>query len=189
MTVEYTQDEYCGFLLTTAGCNCWAGTDALEYALGFPGWLHPYDDVFRWSEQQLREAWSITTMTHVNVASPTVCTDTNQWRCHNCSFGTRAVEKPTRYRKRTGTIQTEGSVIASWRSIAYMPLLEKCAILSSSEFISLLRRFGPYSGHGLPSFHPSILSIFCHRLPVPYMENGDCILLYVVLPPAAWCSY
>ena len=40
-----------------------------------------------------------------------------------------------------------------------------------------------------PSFHPSVLSIFCHRLPVPYMKEGDCILLYVVLPPATWCSY
>lgn len=174
MTVAYTQDEHCGFFLTPAGCNGLAGTDAMECALGFPGWVRPYDDVFRWSQEQLRETWSITTMKHVNVASPTACTDTSPWRCHNCSCGTRAVEKPTRYRKRTGTIQTEVSVIASWRWIASITLLAKCAhvsVRSSFTFISLLLRFGPYSGHGFPppspSFHPPILSFYCHRLPVP----------------------
>jgi hypothetical protein len=29
--------------------------------------------------------------------SPTDCTITNQWRCHNCSCETRSVEKLTRY--------------------------------------------------------------------------------------------
>jgi len=37
MTVEYAQEEYWDFLLTPAGCSGLAGTDALEYALGFPG--------------------------------------------------------------------------------------------------------------------------------------------------------
>ena len=141
------------FSLNPADCNDLAGTDALENALGFPGWLHPYNDVLRWSQQQLRETWSITTMKHVNVASPTAYTDTSPWRCHNCSCGTRVVEKPTRYLKRTWTLPTEGSVIASWRSVASITLLAKRAyvsVRSSFTFISLLWRFGPYSGHGSP---------------------------------------
>jgi hypothetical protein len=141
------------FSLNPASCSGLAGTDALEYVLGFPGWLHPYDDVFRWIQQKLRVTWSITTMKHVNVASPTACTDTGQWRCHNCSCGTRVVEKSTQYRKRTGTVPTEGSVIASWRPVASTPLLAKCAFVSvrsSSTFISLLCRFGPYWGYAPP---------------------------------------
>jgi hypothetical protein len=37
---------------------------------------------------------------------PTDCTGTSQWRCHNCSCGTRAMEL-TQYHKRTGTNSIE----------------------------------------------------------------------------------
>jgi len=173
MTMAYTQDEYYDFLLTPADSNGLAGTDALEYAPGFPGWLRPYDDMFRWSQQQLRETWSITTMKHVNVASPTARTDTSPWGCHNCSCGTRAVENPTPYRKRTGTIPTEGSVIISWRSVASISLLAMRICFSTIVlyiyFSPLAFRpvFGSYappppcsSSRFFPFFPPPSLSLY-----------------------------
>jgi hypothetical protein len=190
MTVECTQEEYCNFLLIPAGCNVLAGTDALEYALGFPGWLQPYDNVFRWSQQQLHKTWSITTMKHVNVASLATCTDTSQWRCHSCSCGTRAVENPTRYRKRTRTIPTEGSVFASWRSIASIPLLAKCAYVSdrsSSTFISLLWRFGPYSSHDPPPQFTSSNSVHFFLPPTSSSVYGGRGLHSSVCCPPACC--
>ena len=41
----------------------------------------------------------------------------------------------------------------------------------------------------VPSFLPPALSILCSRLPRWYMEQGECILLYIVLSPASWSSY
>jgi hypothetical protein len=44
-------------------------------------------------------------------------------KCHNCSCGTKAVEKLTRYPTRIGTIPTEGHRSTSWRSIPSTPPL------------------------------------------------------------------
>ena len=97
-------------------------------------------------------------MKHVNVASPTACTDISPWRCHNCRCGTRAVEKSTRYRKRTGTIPTEGSVIASWRSIASITLLAKCAYVSVLYIYFCPLAFPPIFGSSPP---PVFILQFC----------------------------
>lgn len=52
----------------------------------------------------------------------TDCTDTSQWRCRNCSCDTTAAGKLTRYRTRTGAIQTEDLQSVSKRSTAPLPL-------------------------------------------------------------------
>jgi hypothetical protein len=49
--------------------------------------------------------------------------------------------------------------------------------------------FGLYWGHDHHSVVPSILSNLCCQPTVSYMEQGDCILLYIALPPAMWSSY
>jgi hypothetical protein len=48
---------------------------------------------------------------------------TSHWRCHNCSCGTRAIEKLTWCHTRTGAIQTKGPRNTSWVSVASILLL------------------------------------------------------------------
>jgi hypothetical protein len=59
--MEYTHDEYCDMLLTLGASNSGAGTPAREYALRYPGRRHPDANVFRRSQQHLRETGSVIT--------------------------------------------------------------------------------------------------------------------------------
>ena len=65
-------------------CNSWVGTAQKEHTVRFPGKVIPirfyFDD---WSSVFMREV-------SCECVSPTDCTDTNLWGCHNCSCGTRA---------------------------------------------------------------------------------------------------
>jgi hypothetical protein len=53
--------------------------------------------------------------------SPTDCTDTSQWRCHNCSRGETHA---------TGTIPDGGPRRTSWHSVAFITLLTERTSLS-----------------------------------------------------------
>jgi hypothetical protein len=58
--------------------------------------------------------------------SPTGCTDTSQWNRHNCSCGTRVVEKLARYRTRTKTLPTEDPTLYThlyWRRARFQTIV------------------------------------------------------------------
>jgi hypothetical protein len=115
MAMEHTHDEYWEMILTP-------GNTAWEYALRYPARHHPDESVFWLLEQRHREAGSVT-LRH-KCRSLTHCKDASQWRYHNCSCGTRAVEKRTLYHTKNGTIPTKELWSTSWRLvITSIPLL------------------------------------------------------------------
>jgi hypothetical protein len=61
-----------------------AGTAAREYAQRYYDGRRSDTDVFRWLEQLLREAGSLTPTGTIECRSPTDCMNSSQWRCPNC---------------------------------------------------------------------------------------------------------
>jgi hypothetical protein len=57
-------------------------------------------------------------------------TDTNQWRCHNCSCGTTAVGKLMRYYTKIENISTEDPRSNSWTSDGSVSLFAEITTLS-----------------------------------------------------------
>jgi hypothetical protein len=70
MIMEYVHDEYCDMLLTPGTCNSQGGTAAREYALRYPGRLHPDVNVFRRLQQHLCETRIVTPTANMNVGRP-----------------------------------------------------------------------------------------------------------------------
>ena len=103
---EYTYDEYCDILLNIRPALLDSNT---RYALLYIGRRHPDANGLRQLEERLHETEGHNTFGSCECRSSAHCTDTSQWRCHNWSCGTRAVEKLTLSRTRTGTIPTKVS--------------------------------------------------------------------------------
>jgi hypothetical protein len=76
-------------------------------------------------------------------------TDTSEGTCHDCSCGTRAVEKLTRYRMNIETIPTEGSRSTSWQSIASIPLLAERTCFQTVALYGWNLRVTTYYGSAL----------------------------------------
>lgn len=96
-------------LLTLDACNI-RGTDANKYMLRIPvdviQILQCFDKCNRLS---LTKNWN--TYSSFESRSLTGCEGTRQWRGYNCSSGTRAVNKLTRYRRqRPGTLPILGGL-------------------------------------------------------------------------------
>jgi hypothetical protein len=107
---KYIHDEYCDTLLTFSTCNTVAGTAAQEYALRYPDYHHPNGYVFMVVAAPLwdRKCNAYGTWER---RSPTDCTDTSQWRRHNCSCRTRAREKLMQHNTKIRTAATGGPQI------------------------------------------------------------------------------
>jgi hypothetical protein len=72
-------DEYCDMLLILSTCNSRAGSAAGEYAIRYLG-RHRDANVFRLSEQGLRETGNVKPMTHLNACRlRTMTTPTNKF--------------------------------------------------------------------------------------------------------------
>lgn len=65
---------------------------------------------------------------------PTKHTATSQPECHNCSCGTIAIERFTRYHMIIGNIPIDSLQSTSWLSIAFKPLPVECTYISSWSF-------------------------------------------------------
>jgi hypothetical protein len=65
-----THDKYCDTHLTLGACNSRAGTAAWGYALLYLGWCNQDANVFRWMEQCLCVAGSVTPTELVNTGHP-----------------------------------------------------------------------------------------------------------------------
>lgn len=109
--------------------------------------------------------WSSPESTVLECKSPMDCTDTSQLRYHNCSCGTRAVEKLMQYCMRTGTIPTKGTWSTSQLSFAFIPLL--------AEWTSVSRWLS--SVHVIWEFlhqHTADVVFFTHSLDRRYMFHA-----------------
>jgi hypothetical protein len=118
LTDRGMQDKYCTMLLTLGTCNNWAGHATLCWSTSCgrqcvsmsAAAASPWD----------RECNTYGTC---GSRSPTYCTDTNRWRCHNCCCGMKAVMKRVWYYARIETIPTNGLWSTSWYSLASKALL------------------------------------------------------------------
>jgi hypothetical protein len=112
-----THNEYCDLLLTV-GLHSPTDTAAWICVPRYFGRRHADTNVFRRLEQRLCETGSDGIC---ECRSPTNCMDTSQWKCHNCSCGSRVLETLTQHRTTVGATPNRGSskYSASWRSIAH----------------------------------------------------------------------
>jgi hypothetical protein len=120
MIMKYTHDEYCDMLLTVATCNGWADTAAGEYSQLYTGRSH---QTLRVPTIGAASPWDSKRYDKREDRSPTDFTDIRQWRCHSCSYWTRAVGRLTRHGTRIGTIPAEGPRSTLWWSIVSIPLI------------------------------------------------------------------
>lgn len=67
-------------LFTFGSWNNKAGIDTQELTIHDFGLRQPGANIFQRLQERLHETWSVT---------PTNCRKTSQWRCHNCSCGTK----------------------------------------------------------------------------------------------------
>lgn len=128
MIVEYMHREYCNMLFTFSASGGRAGTVAWEFALTIPVVIQTII-LFRHFQHRLRET-VCNNDDSCSCKSLTNCTEiTHKWRCHTCRCGTRAVYKLTRFRKRHGTVRTEGPRNASWPSVESLILVAESTSL------------------------------------------------------------
>jgi len=87
-------------------------------------WCWPGVDVFRWQQQCLPLTWN-TTSTALGIAGRLW----SRWRYHNFKGETTALGEPTRYGKRSGSIQTDGRRNTACRLIGSLRLFAEFTVI------------------------------------------------------------